>query len=91
MEEDAKARFKWKFYRLTIELNIIILLVAVSVIVFFIIHSPYSVPIIIGMLILTLILSLDFFKKYRDTKKWLDEQPEKDKKDDGTRQNGMIE
>jgi len=90
MEEDAKTRFKWKFYRLTLELNIIILLLAMSIIVFFIIHSVYSVPIIIGMLIVALILSLDFFKKYKDTKKWLDEQPEKDKKDDGTRQNGTI-
>jgi hypothetical protein len=90
MEEDAKTRFKWKFYRLTLELNIIILLLAMSIIVFFIIHSVYSVPIIIGMLIVALILSLDFFKKYKDTKKWLDEQPEKDKKDDSTRQNGTI-
>jgi len=78
MDEDAKTRFKWKFYRLTIQLNIIILTVAISVIVFFIFHSPYSIPIIIGMLILALILSLDFYKKYKETKKWLEEQPEKD-------------
>ena len=90
MEDDSKTRFKWKFYRLTIELNIIILLVAVSIIVFFIVHSPYSVPIIMGMLILALILSLDFFKKYKETKKWLDKQVEKDKKDDGTRENGTV-
>jgi len=90
MDEDAKTRFKWKFYRLTIQLNIIILIVAVSVIVFFIFHSLYSVPIIIGMLFMALILSLDFCKKYKETKKWLDEQPEKDKKDDGTIQNGTI-
>jgi Ca2+/Na+ antiporter len=90
MDEDAKNRFKYKFYRLTVELNIIILLVAVSIIVFFIVHSPYSVPIIIGMLILALILSLDFFKKYKETKKWLDKQPEKDKKDEGTRENGAV-
>jgi hypothetical protein len=90
MEEDAKNRFKYKFYRLTIELNIIILLVAMSIIVFFIVHSPYSVPIIIGMLILVLILSLDFFKKYKETKRWLDKQPEKDKKDDSTSENDKI-
>jgi len=90
MEEDSKTRFKWKFYRLTIELNIIVLLLAVSIIVFFIVHSPYSIPIIIGMLILALILSLDFFKKYKETKKWLDKQEEKDKNDDGTRENGTI-
>ena len=90
MEEDVKTRFKWKFYHLTIELNIIILLVAMSVIVFFLFHSPYSIPIIIGMLIVAFILSLDFFRKYKATKKWLDEQPEKEKNDDGTRQNGTI-
>jgi Ca2+/Na+ antiporter len=73
MDEDAKTRFKWKFYRLTIQLNIIILLVAVSIIVFFIFHSPYSVPIIIGMLFLAVILLWDFFKKYKKTKAWLDE------------------
>jgi hypothetical protein len=43
-----------------------------------------------GMLILALILSLDFFKKYKEAKKWLDKQAEKDKKDDGTRENGTI-
>jgi Ca2+/Na+ antiporter len=90
MEEDVKTRFKWKFYHLTIELNIIILLVAMSIIVFFLFHSPYSIPVIIGMLIVAFILSLDFFKKYKATKKWLDEQPEKEKNDNGTRQNGTI-
>jgi Ca2+/Na+ antiporter len=90
MEEDVKTRFKWKFYHLTIELNIIILLVAMSIIVFFLFHSPYSIPVIIGMLIVAFILSLDFFKKYKATKKWLDEQPEKEKNDNDTRQNGTI-
>jgi len=90
MEEDAKNQFKYKFYRLTIQLNIIIFLVAISVMVFFIVHSPYSVPLIIGMLILALILSLDFLKKYKETKKWLGEQTKKDKKDDGTSQKGTT-
>jgi Ca2+/Na+ antiporter len=90
MEEEAKTQFKGKFYRLTVELNIIILLVAMSIIVFFILHSPYTIPIIIGILILAFVLSLDFFKKYKDTKKWLDEQPEKVKKDDDPRQNGTV-
>jgi putative effector of murein hydrolase LrgA (UPF0299 family) len=78
MDEGTKTRFKWKFYRLIIELNIIILLLAVSIMVFFIFHSPYIIAIIIGMLIVALILTLDFLKKYKETKKWLDEQPEKD-------------
>lgn len=77
MDEDTRIQFKWKFYRLTIQLNIIILLVAVSVIVFFIIHSPYTVPLIIGMLVLAFILSWDFVNKYRKTKTWLEEHADK--------------
>ncbi len=73
MDEDAKTSFKWKFYRLTIQLNIILLLVAVSVIVFFVVHSPYTVPFISGILILALILSWDFFNRYKKTKTWLEE------------------
>ncbi|HZK30968.1 MAG TPA: hypothetical protein VFC43_07040 [Methanoregula sp.] len=90
MDEDAKNRFKWKFYRLTIQLNIIILLIALSVIVFLIIHSPYSVPVIICMIFLALFLALDFIKKYKETKKWLGEQPQKDKKENDTRQDDII-
>ncbi|MHB8053232.1 MAG: hypothetical protein ACYDEZ_08115 [Methanoregula sp.] len=79
MDENAKAQFKWKFYRLTVEINIIVLLVAMSIPLFLIIHSPYTVPVIIGMLALALILSSDFIKKYRETKVWLDDIAEKEK------------
>lgn len=79
MDENAKAQFKWKFYRLTVELNIIILLIAMSIPVFLIIQSPYIIPIIIGMLALALILLWDFTKKYRETKAWLDDIAEKEK------------
>jgi len=79
MDEDRKTRFKWKFYQLTIQLNIIIFLVALSVIVFFIFHNPYTLPFISGLLILTLILSWDFFNRYRKTKAWLGEHSDQDK------------
>jgi hypothetical protein len=79
MDENAKAQFKWKFYRLTVELNIIVLLVAMSVPVFLIIHSLYTVPVITGMLALALILSWDFIKKYQETKAWLDDTAGKEK------------
>ena len=78
MDENTKTQFKWKFYRLTIELNIIVLLVTMSIPVFLIIHSPYTVPIIVGMLALALIVSSDFIKKYRETKAWLDNNAEKE-------------
>lgn len=78
MDQNTKDQFKWKFYYLTVEINIIVLLVAMSIPVFLIIHSPYTVPIIVGMLALALIVSSDFIKKYRETKAWLDNNAEKE-------------
>ena len=79
MDENAKTQFKWKFYRLTVELNIIVLLVAISIPVFLIIHSHYTVPVITGMLALALILSWDFIKKYKETQAWLNDNADKEK------------
>ena len=91
MEEDAKTRFRWKFYGLTVELNIIVLLVALSIIIFFIIHSQYTLLAIIVMLILALVLSFDFVKRYRKTKAWLYAQPEKIKERDDSKQKEKTE
>jgi len=82
MDKNDKAIFKWKFYRLTVELNIIVLFVALSIPVFLLIQSPYAIPVIIVMLALALILSLDFIKNYQETKAWLDECAEKDHKEE---------
>lgn len=87
MEVDAKTQFRWKFYRLTIELNVIVMLVALSIIAFFIVHSPYTPPAILVMLILALVLCLDFTKKYKETKAWLYAQPEKSKEGEDTKKN----
>jgi Ca2+/Na+ antiporter len=78
MDENAKTQFKWKFYRLTVELNIIVLLVAMSIPVFVIFHTPYTLLVILGMLALALLLVMDFFKNYRETKAWLDDNAEKE-------------
>jgi uncharacterized membrane protein YqjE len=87
MEEDAKTQFRWKFYGLAVELNIIVMLVALSVIIFFIIHSPYTLLAVLVMLVLALVLSLDFAKRYKETKTWLYTQPDKKKDIDETTQN----
>jgi len=87
MEEDAKARFRWKFYGLTVELNIIVMLIALSIIIFFIVHSPYTLPAILVMLVFALVLSLDFAKRYKETKTWLHAQPEKNKDRGDLKQN----
>lgn len=82
MDEKAKAQFRWKFYRLTVELNIIILLIAMSIPVFIIIQAPFTIPVIIGMLAVALVLFLDFFRKYRETKAWLDDNAEKEQNEE---------
>jgi uncharacterized membrane protein YhhN len=83
MDVKAKDQFRWKFYRLAVELNVIILLVAVSFLIFFILPArleSYRIPLIVVMLLAAGLLALDFRKRYTETKAWLDEQP--DKKED---------
>jgi uncharacterized membrane protein YqjE len=87
MEKDAKAQFRWKFYGLTVELNIIVMLIALSVIIFFIVRSPYTLPAILAMMVIALILSLDFAKRYKATKTWLYAQPEKVEEEKDTKHN----
>jgi cell division protein FtsW (lipid II flippase) len=81
MDEDSKKQFKWKFYRLTLQLNVIVLLVALAVICLFLAQIPYRFYLMIGMLVLACALSVDFAKKYRETKAWLDVHAEKDVKE----------
>ncbi|HEX3002511.1 MAG TPA: hypothetical protein VHN82_09165 [Methanoregula sp.] len=80
MDQKAKDQFRWKFYHLAVELNIIILLVAVSILFFFLLpqrFESYRLPLIAVMLIIAGILTLDFRKRYQLTKAWLHQQPEK--------------
>ena len=44
-----------------------------------------------GMLVLALVASVDFIKKYKLAKAWLDEQMKKDKRDDDIRLNDRTE
>ena len=80
MDEDAKDKFKWKFYRLTLQLNVIVLLVALSVIGYFFLPVPYRLPIIAVMFILAVVLSVNFRMSYLKTKAWLDENAQDSKK-----------
>jgi hypothetical protein len=79
MDAQAKDQFRWKFYRLAVELNIIILLVAVSVLFLFILPArleSYRFPLIAVMLLAAAIISFDFRKRYRETRAWLHQQPD---------------
>jgi len=73
MDEAAKNRFKWKFYRLAVQLNAIVLLFALSIVVYLLVRIPYRIPAVISMLILAIVLSLDLSRRYLSTKAWLDE------------------
>ena len=73
MEETAKEQFKWKFYRLAVQLNAIVLLVALAVLFFFLAPVPYRIPACGILLVIALVLSWNFVKSYRETRAWLDE------------------
>ena len=73
MDDTTKEQFKWKFYRLAVQLNVIILLVALSVVSFCLVPDPYRLPAVTVMLVIALVLSWNFVLYYRLTKAWLDE------------------
>ncbi|MGB8309914.1 MAG: hypothetical protein WCE65_08745 [Methanoregula sp.] len=73
MDETAKEQFKWKFYRLAVELNAIILLVALAIVSYFLVPTTYRLATVIVILALALVLSWNFIINYRLTKAWLDE------------------
>ena len=68
-----------KFYYLAVELNAIILFIALSFMVFFIGPVEYRVPIIVILILIALVLSLNFKKRYMETKVWLEEHTERSK------------
>ncbi len=79
MDAQAKDQFRWKFYRLAVELNIIILLVAVSVLFLFILPARleiYRLPLVAVMLLAAALIAIDFRKRYRETRAWLHGQPD---------------
>jgi hypothetical protein len=73
MDETSKEQFKWKFYRLAIQLNAIILLVALAILFAFLAPQPYRLPAVVIMLVVAAVLSWNFIGKYRATKAWLHE------------------
>ncbi len=77
MDEENKKEFKLKFYYLAVELNVIILLGALSIMAFFIGPGQYRVLLALILIIMGSLLSLHFQKKYKETKAWLDEHSEK--------------
>lgn len=74
MDTATKERFKWKFYRLAMLLNLVILLVAVGVIAFFTAPADYRIPSFLILMVAAIVMGIYFWGKYRETRKWLEEQ-----------------
>jgi hypothetical protein len=73
MDETSKEQFKWKFYRLAVQLNAIILLFALAILFLFLAPEPYRLPAVVIMLVVAAVLGWNFIGKYRATKAWLHE------------------
>jgi uncharacterized membrane protein len=75
MDERAKEKFKWKFYKLTLILNVIILLAALGVIALFIAPFDMHIPFSVVFFIAAAALAVLFMRMYRVEKAWLNSQP----------------
>ena len=77
MDAKAKEQFRWKFYSLALQLNALILLIALAVLSFFLVPLQYRYPAVAVLLIAAGVLAFGFRKRYLETRAWLDEQPDK--------------
>ena len=72
MDESTKERFKWKFYKLAVMLNIIVILIAVGFVALFKVPQGFAIPVALIFFILAAILGYYFRKGYKSTRAWLD-------------------
>ncbi|HUU76276.1 MAG TPA: hypothetical protein VMW63_09325 [Methanoregulaceae archaeon] len=78
MDEATRERFKWKFYRLAVLLNAIILCIAIGIIVLFIAPEGYALPLAAALFIIAGLIAIYFSGQYKVTKAWLDEDKSHD-------------
>lgn len=74
MDEATRERFKWRFYRLAVLLNLVILLVAIGFIALFKAPEGYAIPLAAALFLAAGLLGVYFTRQYRITKSWLDEK-----------------
>ena len=73
MDEATRERFKWRFYRLAVLLNLVILLVAIGFIALFKAPEGYAIPLAAALFLAAGLMTVYFKGQYRITKSWLDE------------------
>ena len=74
MDDATKERFKWKFYKLTLLLNVVILGYALAVIALFM-GRAYALPLFGLLVVVSSVLAIVFMQQYRREKAWLMAQP----------------
>jgi hypothetical protein len=74
MDLATKEQFKWKFYRLVVMLNIIFLLVAIGIFVFFKAPGEYRIPVFLFLVFSVTGLTIYFWSQYLRTREWLRNQ-----------------
>ncbi len=74
MDDATRERFKWKFYKLTVLLNVVILFYALAVIAL-IVGRGYALPLFGLFVVAASVLAVVFMKIYRKEKAWLMAQP----------------
>ena len=74
MDDATKERFKWKFYKLTLLLNVVILGYALAVIALFM-GRGYALPLFGLLVVVASVLAFVFMRQYRREKAWLMAQP----------------
>ncbi|WAC05445.1 MAG: hypothetical protein OS112_02105 [Methanoregula sp.] len=79
MDAITKEQFRWKFYRLALQLNAVIFLAALTVMAVFIAPEPYRILLVLAMTALVAYLAISFRKKYRETQAWLYEHADQGK------------
>jgi hypothetical protein len=74
MDLATKEQFKWKFYRLAVILNVIILLVAIAVIALLRAPEGYRIPAFLLLILSAGVFTIHFWRQYQSTQEWLHNQ-----------------
>ncbi len=73
MDPATKEQFKWKFYRLAVLLNIIILLIAIGVVTLIKAPQEYRILAFALLIFVAIALAVYFRRNYQKTREWLEE------------------
>jgi len=74
MDLATKEQFKWKFYRLVLMLNVIILIIAIGIIALFKAPDAYRIPVFLLLVLSATGFTIYFWSQYRSTHAWLQKQ-----------------